>query len=62
MSVLLLAAGSAHLGVFAAALCFGLLVGLLGHVTKSRALIVAGIVVIGLISAYFSFVLQPSGR
>ena len=40
----------------------GLLIGVFGHIIKSRTLIITGILVIGLVSAYFSFVLQPSGR
>ena len=40
----------------------GSLIGVFGHIIKSRTLIITGILVIGLVSAYFSFVLQPSGR
>ncbi len=60
--MLLLAAGGSHLGVFTALLALGLIVGVFGHIIKSRALIITGILVIGLVSAYFSFVLQPTGR
>ncbi len=60
--MLVLAAAGSHLGVFTALLAFGLLVGVVGHVIKSRTLIITGILVIGLVSAYFSFVLQPTGR
>jgi hypothetical protein len=60
--MLLLAVQSSHLGVFTAALAFGLVIGVFGHIIKSRTLILTGILVIGLVSAYFSFVLQPSGR
>jgi hypothetical protein len=59
--MLLLAAGGSHLGVFTALLAFGLILGVIGHIVKSRMLIITGILVIGLVSAYFSFVLQPSG-
>jgi hypothetical protein len=59
---LVLAASSSHLGLFTVALALGLLVGVFGHIIHSRTLIVTGILVIGLVSAYFSFVLQPSGR
>jgi hypothetical protein len=59
---LILAAGSSHLGVFTAVLALGLLIGVLGHIVRSRTLIITGILVIGLVSAYFSFVLQPSGK
>jgi hypothetical protein len=60
--ILLLAVSSSHLGVFAAVLALGLIVGVFGHIIHSRILIITGILVIGLVSAYFSFVLQPSGR
>ena len=48
-------------GSSSAALVFGLVVGVFGHIIHSRTLILTGILVIGLTSAYFSFVLQPSG-
>ena len=60
--MLLLATQSSHLGVFTAALAIGLAIGVFGHIIHSRTLIITGILVIGLVSAYFSFVLQPSGR
>jgi hypothetical protein len=60
--LLVLAATSSHLGLFTAALIVGLVIGVFGHIIHSRALIITGILVIGLVSAYFSFVLQPSGR
>jgi hypothetical protein len=60
--VLELAVQSAHLGVVVAVLSFGLLVGILGHLYRSRTLVITGILIIGLVSAYFSFVLQPTGR
>ncbi len=62
MAILVLAAGSAHLATFSGVLVLGLIVALLGHLTRSRPLIVAGIIVIGAASAYFSFVLQPTAR
>jgi hypothetical protein len=61
VSILVYAAGSAHLGVFAVALGFGLGVGVIGHLTRARWLVIAGIVIIAAVSAYFSFVLQPTG-
>jgi dolichyl-phosphate-mannose--protein O-mannosyl transferase len=60
--VLVLAVQSSHLGAFTAALAVGLVIAVAGHIVKSRTLIVTGILVIGLVSAYFSFVLQPAGR
>ena len=62
MAILLFAAQSAHLGVYAAVLGFGLLVGIVGHLVRSRTLIITGILVIGLVSAYFSFIAQPTGK
>jgi hypothetical protein len=58
----LVVAASSHLGLFTAAIALGLVVGVVGHIIRSRALILTGILVIGVVSAYFSFVLQPSGR
>ncbi len=60
--MLVLAVQSSHLGLFTAALIVGLVIGVFGHIIHSRALILTGILVIGLVSAYFSFVLQPSGH
>jgi hypothetical protein len=58
---MIFAAGSSHVAAFTAVLVFGLVVGVFGHIIKSRTLILTGILVIGLVSAYFSFVLQPTG-
>jgi hypothetical protein len=59
---LIAAATSSHIGLFTALLALGLVIGIFGHIIKSRPLIITAILMIGLISAYFSFVLQPSGR
>jgi hypothetical protein len=59
---LIVAAASSHLGLFTAVLALGLVIGVLGHIVRSKTLIITGILLIGLVSAYFSFVLQPSGR
>jgi uncharacterized membrane protein (UPF0136 family) len=58
--VLAVAVRSSHLGLFAALLGFGFLLGVVGHIIRSRALIIAGILVIGLVSAYYVFALQPA--
>jgi hypothetical protein len=42
-------------------IAFGLVVGVFGHIISSRVMILTGILVIGLGTAYFSFVLQPGG-
>ena len=60
--MVVLAAQSSHLTLFVVALSVALVVGVFGHIIKSRAMIITGILLIGLISAYFSFVLQPGGR
>jgi uncharacterized membrane protein SpoIIM required for sporulation len=39
----------------------GFLIGIFGHIIKSRTLIITGILVIGLVSAYYVFALQPAG-
>jgi len=59
--MLALASQQSQLVLFSAALVFGLAVGVFGHIIKSRTLVITGILVIGLVSAYFSFVLQPHG-
>jgi hypothetical protein len=56
---LVLSVVSSHLGVFIPALVVGVLIGVFGHIIKSNWLIILGILIIGLVSAYFSFVLQP---
>ena len=62
MVTLLLGASSPPLGAFVAALVLGAIVGVFGHIIGSRALILTGILIIGLASAYFSFVAQPGSR
>ncbi len=62
MVALVIAAQQAHLGVFIAVLALGLVVGVFGHIIRSRTLILTGILMIGLVSAYFTFVLEPGSR
>ncbi len=59
--VLLLASQPSQLTALVAVLTFGLAVGVFGHIIGSRLLILTGILLIGLVSAYFSFVLKPGG-
>jgi hypothetical protein len=59
--ILVLASQQSQLHAFVAVLVFGLLVAVVGHISHSRTLILTGLLVIGLASAYFSFVLQPGG-
>ena len=61
MLLLSVAVRSSHLGLFAAATALGFLIGTFGHIIKSRTLIITGILVIGIVSAYYVFALQPAG-
>jgi hypothetical protein len=60
MAVLLAAAQSAHLGALVAALVFAVLVTVAGHLTRTRFVIVTGLLMIALVLGYFSLVLRPS--
>jgi hypothetical protein len=60
--MIVVASQASHLTLFEIALGFGLLIGVFGHIIKSRALVITGILLIGALSAYFSFVLQPGGH
>jgi hypothetical protein len=51
----MLAAVSDKLGPYAIVLGVGFVIGVYGHVIKSRTLIVTGIVMVGVVSAYFTF-------
>jgi hypothetical protein len=57
--LLLFAIQQSQLHAFLAAMVFGLLVGVFGHMIRSRTLIVTGILIIGLVSGYFAWVVQP---
>jgi hypothetical protein len=59
--VLLFAAQSSHVNALVLAPALGFGIGVAGHLLKSRTLILTGIVIIGLTSAYVAFVLQPGG-
>lgn len=61
MLLLAVAVRSSHLTVFAIATALGFLIGIFGHIIKSRTLIITGILVIGAVSAYYVFALQPTG-
>jgi hypothetical protein len=52
---------SSDLHATLAALVVGVLIGVFGHIIRSRGLILTGIIIIGGVTAYFSFVLQPHG-
>lgn len=55
----LTASDASDLNATVAALVVGLAIGVFGHIIHSRVLVLIGIVIIGLVSAYFSFVLRP---
>jgi hypothetical protein len=57
--VLGVAVKSSHLGLFAAAVAFGFVLGTFGHIIRSRPLILAGILVIAFSSGYYVFLLEP---
>ena len=61
MSALALAAQSSHVNALIVAVALGFGIGVAGHLTRSRTLIITGILIIGLTSAYVAFVLQPGG-
>jgi hypothetical protein len=42
-----------HLGAFLPLMAIGFVVGVYGHIVRSRTLILAGIIVIALVSMYF---------
>ena len=57
--LLLIASQQSQLHAFLAVLVFGLVVGVFGHMVRSRTLIVTGILIIGLTSTYFAWIVQP---
>jgi hypothetical protein len=58
--VFLLASQRAQLNAILAVLIFGLVVGVLGHLFRSRTLILTGIAIMGGVSAYFLFVVAKT--
>jgi len=46
---------TASVGPYAAVMAAGFLIGVYGHVIKSRAMILCGILIVGGVSAYFAF-------
>jgi hypothetical protein len=61
VAILVLAAVTEQLGPYAAVMGAGFLVGVYGHVIKSTALILTGILVVGVVSAYFAFFVAKVG-
>ncbi len=56
-----LATQQTQLTLFVVILAVGAAVGVFGHIISSRLMILTGILIIGLSTAYFSFVLKPGG-
>jgi hypothetical protein len=57
--VLIAASPQSQLHITFAVLVAGVVIGVFGHITKLKWLIVLGILIIGIDSALFSFVLRP---
>ncbi|HUZ83059.1 MAG TPA: hypothetical protein VMU66_00080 [Gaiellales bacterium] len=55
----LLAFSPSQLHAVIAALAVGMLAGIFGHVIRSRLLIIVGILIVGGVSVWFSFIAQP---
>lgn len=56
----LAAAGHPRLAVFGGLVAFGFVIGVIGHVLRSRTMVMTGIIVVGVVSAYFTFVYEPA--
>jgi hypothetical protein len=56
MAFLLPIAATTNLGPYALAMGAGFAIGAYGHLARSRTLILIGILIVGLVSAYFAFV------
>jgi hypothetical protein len=55
MLPLIPAAAPTTVGPYATVLAVGFLIGVFGHVIKSKLLILTGILIVGAMSAYFAF-------
>ncbi len=55
MVILVPAALPSTVGTYVGILAVGFLVGIAGHVTRSRILILAGILIVGVVSVVFAF-------
>jgi hypothetical protein len=56
MAILIPIAATSSIGPYAAAMALGFVIGVAGHVIHSRTLILTGILIVGVVSAYFAFV------
>ncbi len=60
MLLLALTVRASHLGAFAGLVALGFVIGIAGHVVRSRTLVITGILVIGMVTAYYALVLEPA--
>jgi dolichyl-phosphate-mannose--protein O-mannosyl transferase len=58
--VLALTVRASHLGAFAALVALGFVIGIAGHIVRSRTMVITGILVIGMVTAYYTLVLEPA--
>lgn len=61
MVVLIPAALPSNIGPYAAVLATGFVIGIVGHVVRSRTLIITGILIVGTVSVIVAFVLGRLG-
>ena len=62
MDFLLTPAVSTSVGPWAAVMGAGFLIGVFGHINRSKLLIITGILIVGAVSAYFAFVVGKLGQ
>jgi hypothetical protein len=55
VTYLIPAAAPTSVAPYAVAMAVGFLIGVFGHINKSRPLIIAGILIVGVVSAYIAF-------
>ena len=60
MLLLALTVRASHLGAFAALVALGFVIGIVGHIVRSRTMVITGILVIGMVTAYYTLVLEPA--
>lgn len=61
MVILIPAALPANIGPYAAVMATGFVIGVAGHVIRSRTLILMGILIVGTVSVIVAFVLGRAG-
>ncbi len=60
MLLLALTVRASHLGAFAALVALGFVIGIAGHIVRSRTMVITGILVIGMVTAYYALALEPA--